>query len=284
MKQMKWILSLIVAVVLAAVALVLGFASGVESGVTNVYTAEINEKFNVKDVEALMKDAGAKSVLVENSLVADADGNPVPGTYAVIYFAPEKGKTAEDVFAEAEKLLGAKYFLKYTGKLATLNSYVNVPSFVKLWPALIVLALVLVYAFLRFNVRGGLSVLLMTVTVLLASAGLIGVTRTAVTNYAAAAVIGATILADLFALAFLLVLKNNARKMERGAFEATQKQIGLFACAAAVLAVLAAVMMMIFGNAMLGNFAVSALLGTVVALAAVLVTLPSLVQAFGKAK
>ena len=270
------IISVVLAVVLLACTFIFRFTRDVESGWANLIRVDLNDdEFNTADVEKILKQAGAGDVVVQKQITLKSNTEYKGGSRAVIYFYAEN---PTEVFKEAEKLLSDKYVLKYDGVLYELSGTITYASLLNLWPLLIVLAAVLAYIFIRFGASSGITALVSTFVALCVSAGIVSVTGTRVGTYSVPAFIAAAASILMFNIVFNLINKENAKRIsgQAAAFAESVKQMKVITVVLSAAAIAALALVLILGNAILKNFAVTFIIVTAVNAVAALLLMPAL--------
>lgn len=269
------IISVVLAVVLLACAFVFKFDRDVETDWTNLIRVELNEEFNVSDVEKIMEEAGAKDAVVQKQIELKSRTEYTGQTRAVIYFSAED---AEEVFAKAEQLLGDKYFLKYEGVLYKLSGTQTYVSLLEMWPVLIVLAVLLAYVLIRFGVARFVTAVVSTLSATFAVAGIISVIGMQVGNYTVPAIVTSAGIMLMLNVVFALISKENAKHVSGKiqAFSTSVKSMNIFTAVISACAVSALVAVLIFGGVILKKFAVTFIAVTAVDAAAALFLMPAL--------
>lgn len=276
----------ILAVLLLACCFIFGFTRGLDAAWTHMITVELNDEFENAEVEAIVREAGASDCLVQNQVIYnDYQQKYLNGTKALIHFSVPDGTDAKAVFEKIEEALGNRYFLKYDGVLSETAGEVNTKTVLSAWPALIILAAVLVYAAIRFGVKIGLSALAVVLFDGICTLGIMAIAKIPVTSFTIPAMLLFMGLGLVISIGLGAVLKENEVRLasKAEALEVSLKQMLPRTCLMGVLALVALVVLLIMGTASMKNFAVVALIGLVINAAAVAV-LPSFIRTFGRAK
>ncbi len=277
------IIACLVAVVLLAASFIFGFTRGVDSDWSYVINASLNDPYEVKDVEAIFAQTGASEFMVQRATEAQ---DITKATDVVITFKAADAEEAKAIFDKAEELLSDKYMLKFPGTLNAASATINTKTMLSYWPALIVLVVIVAYAFIRFEVRGGLMVLLMAFITLASTVGIISITGIRLTFYTVPALLLTATISFILSFIMANLLKDNEAKIENTAdalalsIKASTK-LSVCVCA---LAVIAFAIMLILGGIMFKNFALTVLVGVAVNLLASVFVMPALVSCFGKEK
>ena len=276
----------VIAILLLACCFIFGFVRGLDAAWTNIITVELNDEFDNADIEKIVLQAGASDCLVQNQILYnDYQQKYLNGTKAVIYFSVPEGTDPQIVFEKVEEELGNRYFLKYEGLLSQAAGTVNSKTLLYAWPVLIVLAAVLVYAGIRFGIKTALCALVLVLFDGICTLGIMAIARIPVTAFTIPAMLLFIGLGLVIALSLGATLKQNelriANKAE--ALSVSVKQMLPRACVLGVLAVVALVILLIMGTSPMKNFALVALIGTLVNAAAV-AALPSFINVFSRAK
>ncbi len=277
------IVSVCLAVVLFACAFIFKFTRDVQADWTNVYRVELNDDFNASDVEAIMKEAGAKECLVQKEITLKDAYTTKDATRAVVYF---KADDAQKVFESAENLLSDKYFLKYEGAIYTLSGTLTYKTILEYWPLLIVLAAIAVYLFISFGVKGAVSSVADAAIVSMATVGLISITHVGVGEYTVPACVATASLAFALNIAFNLIGKVNGKKIsgKENAIAASVKEMNVLTVVLCAIAAAVLVIALIFGGVVTKKFALTALIGTVVNAIVALFVMPAFAKFFCKVK
>ncbi len=286
MKNIFKIVAVVIAVVLLVGGVLIGFDRGVDVGYANVITVQINEKFEVEDVEAIMKEAGATGCLVQKTQTyLDVTNEYKSGEVAIISFEVEDDSLVKSVFEKAEKLLGEKYFLKYPGELSTLTATYNRAKLFSMWPALIIIAVMLAYVFIRFGVKFGFDAIINMFVAGAATLGLVGILGIKFTGYTIPALLIACAFAYGITVIYAMLLKENSVRLStiEEAYKVSAKQIKMYAAVLCAIAAIAFAIMLILGGVMLKSFAVTALIGIVINAAVAIFVLPGMANSSKKA-
>lgn len=286
MKKLSVVLAVVVALVLLIGGVVLGFDRGVDVGGAHVMTVQLNEKFNVEDVENIMAEAGAKSCLVQKVLnYVETSDTYKGGEVAVISFEIDEDTDIKTVYDNAEKLLGEKYFLKYPAELSNFTSTLTKAKAISMWPVAIVIVIMLAYVFVRFGAKFGFAALVNMFVAGAITLGIVGITGISVTAYTIPALLIACALAYMFAIVFALLLKENTARINSKceAFAVTVKQNNKLVAVLTAIAVIALAIVLILGGVMLKNFAITALIGIVINAAVAILVMPEMANGSKKA-
>ncbi len=286
MKKLSVILAVAIALILLIGGVVLGFDRGVDVGGAHVITVQLNEKFEVEDIEDIMKQAGATNCLVQKVLkYVEYTARYKGGEVAVIRFELADDAELQTVFENADKLLSEKYFLKYPAELSNFSSTLNKSKVIAMWPAVIAIIIMLVYAFVRFGAKLGFTALIDAFVTGAATVGIIGIAGIKVTGYTVPALLIVCALAYGFTLVFALLLKENTARMESkcDAFKATVKQSNKLVAVLTAIAVIALALVLILGGVMLKNFAITALIGIAINAAVAILVMPEMANGSKKA-
>ena len=276
----------ILAVLLLACCFIFGFTRGLDAAWTHMITVELNDEFDNAELEKIVLEAGASDCLVQNQVVYnDYQQKYLNGTKALIHFSVPEGKDAAAVFEKIEEELGNRYFLKYDGILSQTAGTLNTKTVLSAWPALLVLAAVLVYAAIRYGVKTGLSAFMVVLFDAFCIFGIMAVAKIPVTGFTIPAMLLAAGLGLLISISFGAVLKENESRIANKAevLSVSIKQMLPRACVLCVLALAALIVLLIMGNGTMKNFALVALIGIVINAAAV-AALPSFIRVFSRAK
>ncbi len=286
MKSIFKIVAVVIALVLLACGVFMGFDRGVDVGYANVITVQINEKFDAEDVEAIMKEAGATGCLVQKTQTyLEYMGEYKSGEVAIISFEVEDDSLVKSVYEKAEKLLGEKYFLKYPGELSTFTATYNRAKLFSMWPALIVIVVMLAYVFIRFGVKFGFDAIINMFVAGAATLGLVGILGIKFTGYTIPALLIACALAYGFTVIYAMLLKENSVRIatKEEALSVSAKQIKMYAAVLCAIAAIAFAIMLILGGVMLRTFALTSLIGIVINAAVAIFVLPGMASSSEKA-
>lgn len=286
MKKITGILAIVIAVVLLVGGFLVGFDRGVDVGGAHSLIVQINEQFEASDVEAIMKQAGATSCLVQkNQEYLDYTESYKSGEVAIISFEVEDNSQLQTVYETAEKLLSEKYFLKYPGTLSNLTSTLNRTKVVSMWPVVIIAIVMLAYVFVRFGAKMGASTIVNMFVTGAATLGIVGILGIQITGYTIPALLIACALAYGFAIVYALILKDNTVRMENSsdAVLVSAKQNKKLVLVISAMAVIAFALMLILGGVMLKNFAVTALIGIIINAAVAILVMPEMASSSKKA-
>lgn len=286
MKKLSVVLAVVVALVLLIGGVVLGFDRGVDVGGAHLMTVQLNEKFNVEDVEEIMAEAGAKNCLVQKILTyVEHSDSYKGGEVAVISFELDEDADIQTVYDNAEKLLGEKYFLKYPAELSNFTSTLTKSKAISMWPVAIVIVIMLAYVFVRFGAKFGFAALANMFITGAATLGIVGIVGVSVTAYTIPALLIACALAYAFTVVFALVLKENTARLDNkcDAFALTVKQSNKLVAVLTAIAVIALAIVLILGGVMLKNFAITALIGIVINAAVAILVMPEMANGSKKA-
>lgn len=286
MKKLSVILAVAVALVLLIGGIVLGFDRGVDVGGAYVMTVQLNETFQVEDVEAIMKEAGATSCLVQKALkYVEHSSSYKGGEVAAISFEVKDDAEVKTVFDKADKLLSEKYFLKYPAELSNFSSTLNRSKVISMWPVIIAVVIMLAYVFVRFGLKIGFAALVDGLVAGASTLGIVGVAGIKVTGYTVPAILIVCALAYGFTVVFALLLKENTSRMESKceAFKATVKQNNQLVAVLTAIGVIAFAIILILGGVMLKNFAITALIGIVINAAVAIFVMPEMANSSKKA-
>ena len=272
------ILAIVLAVVLLALGVFLGFDRGADIGGSYVLSVQLNETFNVKDIEAIMKEAGATGCVVQ-SIQKQTTKDYANGEGVLISFEVEDDLKAKEVADKAEELLSAKYALAFPGEFEFFSSTFNRQAAIKMWPVAIVFVILLAYVFIRFGLKMGFAFVLDMFIPTAITAGLIGIVGIKVSNFTIPALLFVLALAFIFTFIFAMLLKEASKKTTlEEAFNETQKTVSKLALIVSLIAVVALVLLLIIGTTLLKNFALIALVGTVLNMATIIYVLPTLAK------
>ena len=161
MKKTKLIsiIAVIISVILLACGCVLGFDRAADIGGTYLISADFLESFEHKDIESIMKEGGATGVIVQAHQVqvisGYRDGSSVEIMFEVEGDA-EDHKKVEAVYNKALELFKNKYHV-LNCEISSLSSTFNKKAAIRMWPAAIILVILLLYVFIRFGFKNGLS-------------------------------------------------------------------------------------------------------------------------------
>lgn len=272
------ILAIVIAAVLLASGALVGFDRGADIGGAYVLSVQVNEKFDVKDIEAIMKEAGATSCIVQ-TIQKTTVNEYGAGEGALISFEVQDDTKAYEVAEKAEQLLTEKYFLTFPGEFEFFSSTFNRQAAIDMWPALIVFAVLVAYVFIRFGLKMGFVFIADMFVPTAATAGIIALSGLKVTGFTIPSLLFTMALAFMFTFIFAMLLKNGQKKKDgETAFESTVMQVSKITLVASAVAIAAFTVMMIIGTTLLKNFAITMFMGTVLNLVTVLYVLPSLAK------
>ncbi len=272
------VLAVVLAVVLLACGLIFGFDRGSDIGGTYVLSVQINEKFNVKDIEAIMKEAGATGCIVQSVQKSTAtDYNNGEG--ALISFEVADDSKAQEVADKAQQLISDKYFLAFPGEFEFFSSTFNRQAAIDMWPVAIVFVLLLAYVFIRFGLKMGVAFILDMFIPTAITAGVIALCGIKVTNFTIPALLIVMALAFMFTFIFAICLKDYSKKTDADeAFNMVTKQTSKIALVVSLMAIVAFAFLLIFGSTLLKNFAIVSLVGVVLNMATIIYVLPGLAK------
>ncbi len=262
------IIAVVVALALLAVGgLVVGFDRAADIGGAYLISADFIEDFNRNDIESIMKEAGATGVIIQAQQTAVINGyRDVESVEVLFEVEGDADNTRVDaVYNKAKSLLEAKYTV-ISCELTSLSSTFNKQTAIKMWPALIVLAILLAYVFIRFGVKNAFGVILTAFVPTATTAGIVALTGLKVTGFTIPALLMIGALALAIAIFNMLIAKVNKGRMDDSSEYALALTKKLTMVASAI-AVIAFAVLFIIGSAILQNFALTALIG--VALVAV---------------
>ena len=284
MKKLSVILAVVIAVVLLVTGAFLGFDRASDVGGTYVLTVNLNEKFEIADIEAIMKEAGATGCFVQKQYKQVSDGFNDAGI-VVINFEVLDDSQIQAVYEKAENLLGEKYFLKYPGELTNFSSTLNKAEVISMWPAIIIAVVMLAYVFIRFKAKMGICALINMFVAGGATLGLIGIIGIKVTGYTIPAILLTCALAYGFTVIFALILSGNVARLDskEEAISATVKQNNGIVAVLSAIAAIAFAVVLILGGTMLANFAITALIGIVINAAVAILVMPEMLFSSKKA-
>ena len=274
----------ILAVLLLAFCFIFGFTRGLDAAWTHMITVELNDEFDNAEIEKIVLEAGASDCLVQNQVIYnDYQQKYLNGTKALIHFSVPEGTDAAAVFEKIEEELGNRYFLKYDGVLSETAGTLNTKAVLSVWPALVILAAVLVYA--KYDVKIGLSALMLVIFDVCCFLGVMAVAKIPVTGFTIPAMLLFVGLGLLISINLGAVLKENESKIanKKEALSVSIKQMLPRTCLLCVLSLAALIVLLIMGTSAMKNFALAALIGTVIN-AVALVALPSFISVFSRAK
>ncbi|MBE7091795.1 MAG: hypothetical protein E7365_01255 [Clostridiales bacterium] len=270
------IISIVLAVVLLACGAVLGFDRGSDIGGTYVLSVQLNEKFQVKDIEAIMKEAGATGCIVQTvqkTTVNEFDA----GEGVLISFEVEDDTKAQEVADKAQQLISDKYFLAFPGEFEFFSSTFNRQTAIKMWPVAIVFIALLAYAFIRFGLKMGLTFILDMFIPTAITAGLIAIIGIKVTNFTIPALLIVMALSFMFTFVFAMLLKDYKTKYSiEEAFNTAIKQVSSMALIVSLITIVAFTVLLIIGSALIKNFAIVTIMGVAINMATIIYVLPSL--------
>lgn len=109
--------------------------------------------------------------------------------------------------------MGNRYFLKYDGVLSETAGTLNTKAVLSVWPALVILAAVLVYAAVKYGVKIGLSALMLVVFDGCCFLGVMAVAKIPVTGFTIPAMLLFVGLGLLISINLGAVLKENESKI-----------------------------------------------------------------------
>lgn len=276
----------ILAVLLLACCFIFGFTRGLDAAWTHMITVELNDEFDNAEIEKIVLETGASDCLVQNQVIYnDYQQKYLNGTKALIHFSVPEGTDAAAVFEKIEEELGNRYFLKYDGVLSETAGTLNTKAVLSVWPALVILAAVLVYAAVKYGVKIGLSALMLVVFDVCCFLGVMAVAKIPVTGFTIPAMLLFVGLGLLISINLGAVLKENESKIanKKEALSVSIKQMLPRTCLLCVLSLAALIVLLIMGTSAMKNFALAALIGTVIN-AVALVALPSFISVFSRAK
>ena len=286
MKKLSVVLAILVAVVLLVAGIFVGLDRGVDVGGTYAISVQLNEKYNVEDIEAIMKQAGATNCLVQKALAyVEYTDTYKDGELAIISFEVADDSKVQEVYENAEKLLGEKYFLKYTGEFTNLSSTLNKDKVIGMWPVAIAVVIMLAYAFIRFGAKFGFAALVNVFVASASTLGIVGVAGIKVTGYTIPAILIACALAYGFAIMFALIVKDNTARLDNKneAYLLSVKQNNKLVAVNTAIAAIALAVIIILGGVMLKNFAITALIGIVINAAVAIIVMPEMANGSKKA-
>ncbi len=272
------IIAIIVAAVLLASGAFLGFDRGADIGGSYVLSVQVNEKFEVKDIEAIMKEAGATSCIVQTVQKTTVNEYGA-GEGALISFEVADDTKAHEVAKKAEELFSEKYFLTFPGEFEFFSSTFNKQAAIDMWPALIVFVVLLAYVFIRFGVKMGLVFVADMFVPTAATAGIIALCGVKVMGFTLPALLLTMALAFMFTFVFAMLIKNEAKRTDYlAAFDVTVKEVSKITLIVSAAAIVAFALMLIFATTLLKNFALVSLIGVIFNLATILYVLPGLAK------
>lgn len=272
------ILAIVLAVVLLALGAFLGFDRGSDIGGTYVLSVQLNETFKVKDIEAIMKEAGATGCVVQ-SIQKQTSLDYANGEGVLISFEVEDDTKAKEIADKAEELIRNKYALAFPGEFEFFSSTFTRQAAIRMWPVAIIFVILLAYVFIRFGLRMGLTFIADMFIPTAITAGLIAIVGIKVSNFTIPALLFTMALAFIFTFIFAMLLKDASKKTtSEEAFEETQKTVSKLALIISLIAVIAFALLIIIGTTLLKNFALIALVGTVLNMATIIYVLPSLAK------
>ncbi len=279
MKKLSGVLAVIIAVVLLVGGILLGFDRGADVGGAYLLVVQINDSFEASDVEAIMKEAGATGCVVQKTQTyVESTKSYRAGETALISFEVADNTQTDIVREKAEKLLSEKYFLKYPGSLTNVSSTLNRTNVISMWPAILVVVVMLAYVVIRFGIKACLAAFINMFVVVASTLGIVGIAGIKVTGYTIPALIIACSLAYGILIVYALILKDNSARMESvadavKASSALNKKLVLVISA---IAAIAFALMLILGGVMLKNFAITALIGVVINAAVAILVMPEM--------
>ena len=274
------IIACVLVVLLTACAFVFKPYRGVDAGGAYICTIQLNDEFDAKEVETAFKQAGAKQCVVQsqtyyNTYLQDF----VMGTTAVVNFMVEDGFTAEEVSEKANEILGNKFFLKFEEDLNTITGSVDKEYLIKLWPAVLVLALLVAYAFVRFGIKGGIATFLMPVFTILAVIGIASIFDIAVTSFTMPALLLASAVGMAEVIIYLFgLMQAKKRVTEEEAYVACTKKLVIVSAVVAVALAVVLSIVFVIGADLLKNFALTAIIGVAISYILTLFVLPAFLK------
>lgn len=272
----------VIAVVLAVIVLVLGavigFDRGADIGGSYVLSVQINETFKVKDIEAIVKEAGATGCVVQ-SVQKQTATQYANGEGVLISFEVEDDTKAKEVADKVETLIREKYSLAFPGEFEFFSSTLNRQAAIEMWPVAIIFVLLLVYGFIRFGVKTGFVFIADMFIPTAIAAGLVAIAGIKVTNFTIPALLLTMALAFMFTFIFAILLKEASKRVSaEEAFDQTQKQVNKLAVVVLSVAVVGFAVLLIIGSTLLKNFALISLVGAVLNMATIVYVLPSFLK------
>ncbi len=272
------IIAVVLAVILLASGAFIGFDRGSDIGGTYVLSVQLNETFNVKDIEAIMKEAGATGCVVQ-SVQKQTSANYANGEGVLISFEVKDDTKAKEVADKAEALIRDKYALAFPGEFEFFSSTLNRQAAIDMWPVAIIFVLLLVYAFIRFGLNMGFVFIADMFIPTAITAGLIAIVGIKVSNFTIPALLLTMALAFMFTFIFAILLKEASKRVSlEEAFSQTQKQVSKLAVVVSLVAVVGFAVLLIIGSTLLKNFALISLVGTVLNMATIVYVLPSFLK------
>lgn len=264
-KNIICIIALILAIVLGAFMFVFNFARSADARYSAISTINLNDEFDVKDVEKAFKDAGADTVIVQSEQVYNSAFKKYEnGTNVVVNFTIKDGADIQEVCDKANDNLGEQFFLKYEAKNNAVTAVVNKNYMVKLWPVLVVLALVAVYAFIRFGAKIGIASIVLPALEIIYVAGTMAVAKVWVSTFTAGAFMFVTALGVIGVLVYGYGLKATSKKTSaEEAYKICTAKLFKTETVVSVVAAAALCMALILGSDLLKNCALTALIGVV---------------------
>lgn len=260
------IIACLLVVLLTACIFVFKAERGVDAKLAYICTIELNEEFDVNEVEAAFKEAGAKQCIVQsqtyyNTYVQDY----IMGTTVVVNFSADNGANAKEISAKANEILGNKFFLKFEEELTSITGAINKDYLFKLWPAVLVLVLLTAYAFIRFGVKEGFVTFLMPVATLGSVLGIMAIFNITITSFTMPALLLAATVGLAEVIAYFFVFKQTEKRVtkEEAYLACIKKLIVVSAIVAIALAVILSIIF-ILGADLLKNFALIAIIGVAV--------------------
>lgn len=284
MKKLSVVLAVVVAAVLLIAGVVMGFDRGADVGGAYTFTAILNEKFEISDVEEIVNQAGAKGCVVQKYV------NEINGTFkdagaAFISFEADTAEEAVEIYNKTNDLLSEKYFLSYSEELTNRSSTLDKDAVISMWPAIIIAVIMIAYVFIRFGAKMGVCSIINMFTVGAATLGLVGVLGIKITGYTIPALMIGCALAYAFTVILALLLKGNLAKLDskQEAISVSVKQNNSFVAVVSAIAAIGFAVVLIIGGAMLSNFAVTALIGIVINAAVTMLVMPGMLNGSKKA-
>lgn len=279
-KNFICIIACVLVVLLTACIFIFKPERGVDADLAYICTIQLNDDFDTKEVEAAFKEAGAKQCIVQtqtyyNTYVQDY----IMGTTAIVNFTAENGAEAKEISAKANETLGNKFFLKFEEDLTSITGAVNFDYLLKLWPAVLVLVLLTVYAFVRFGVNGGFATLLIPVATLASVLGITSIFNITITSFTMPALLLAATLGLAEVIAYFFAFKQAEKRVtkEEAYVACTKKLIAVSAIIAVVLAVVLSIVF-ILGADLLKNFALTAIIGVAISYLLTLFVVPAFLK------
>lgn len=279
-KNFICIIACVLVVLLTACIFIFKPERGVDADLAYICTIQLNDDFDTKEVEAAFKEAGAKQCIVQSQTYYNTYAQDfIMGTTAVVNFTAENADDAKEISAKANDILGNKFFLKFEEKLTSITGAINKDYLLKLWPAVLVLVLLTVYAFIRFGVKGGLATLLMPVATLASVVGIASIFNIAITSFTMPALLLVATVGLTEVIAYLFAFKQAQTRVtaEEAYLACTKKLVVISAIVAIALAVVLS-LVFILGADLLKNFALTAIVGVAVSYLLTLFVVPAFLK------